>query len=50
MQKIWQKKKRIMTMASWIEATDKLLVFREKEILNNSGRISHKQAKEKAER
>lgn len=41
--------KRLMTMADWIEATDKLLVFREKKILNNLGRISHKQAKEKAE-
>ena len=40
---------KVMTMANWIEVTDKLLVFREKEILNNSGRISHKQAKEKAE-
>lgn len=40
---------KIITMESWIEVTDKLLVFREKEILNNSGRISHKQAKEKAE-
>lgn len=40
---------KVMTMASWIEVTDKLLIFREKEILNNSGRISHKQAKEKAE-
>ena len=26
-----------------------MLVFREKEILNNSGKISHKRAKEKAE-
>ena len=40
---------KVMTMANWIEVTDKLLVFREKKILNNSGRISHKQAKEKAE-
>lgn len=40
---------KVMTMANWIEVTDKLLVFREKEILNNLGRISHKQAKEKAE-
>ncbi len=37
---------KVMTMANWIEVTDKLLVFREKKILNNSGRISHK---EKAE-
>lgn len=40
---------KVMTMANWIEVTDKLLVFREKKILNNSGRISHKQAKKKAE-
>ena len=38
---------KLMAMADWIETTDKLLVFREKKILNNSGRISHKQAKEK---
>lgn len=39
----------IMTMQDWINTTDKLLKFREKKILNNSGKISHKQAVEKAE-
>ena len=40
----------IMTMQDWIDATDKLLKFREKKILDNPGKISHKQAVEKAER
>lgn len=39
----------IMTMQDWIDATDDLLKFRRKEILNNSGSISHKQAVGKAE-
>ncbi len=39
----------IMTMQDWIDATDKLLKFREKKILNDSGKISHKRAVEKAE-
>ena len=39
----------IMSMQKWIDATDKLLTFREKKILNNSGKISHKKAVEKAE-
>jgi len=39
----------IMTMQDWIDTTDKLLKFREKKILNDSGKISHKQALEKAE-
>ncbi len=39
----------IMTMQNWIDTTDKLLKFREKEILNDSGKISHKRAVEKAE-
>ncbi len=39
----------IMTMQDWINTTDKLLKFREKKILNHSGKISHKQAIEKAE-
>jgi hypothetical protein len=38
-----------MTMADWINATDDILKFRKKEILNNAGNISHKQAIEKAE-
>ncbi len=39
----------IMTMQNWIDTTDKLLKFREKKILNDSGKISHKRAVEKAE-
>ena len=38
-----------MTMKDWINATDDLLKFRRKEVLQNSGNISHKQAIEKAE-
>ena len=34
----------------FINATDDLLRFRRKEILNNSGSISHKEAVEKAEK
>ena len=40
---------KIMTMQNWIDTTDKLLKFREKKMLKNSGNISHKQAIEKAE-
>ena len=40
---------KVMTMQDWIDTTDKLLKFREKKILSNSGKISHKQALEKAE-
>ena len=36
-------------MQNWIDTTDKLLKFRDKKILSNSGNISHKQAIEKAE-
>lgn len=39
---------KVMTMKDWINETDNLLKFRKKEILKNSGRISHKQAIEKA--
>ena len=39
-----------MTMKDWINATDDLLKFRRKEVLNNSGSISHKEAVEKAEK
>lgn len=39
----------IMTMQDWIKATDDLLKFRRKNILNHSGSISHNQAVEKAE-
>ena len=38
----------IMTMQVWIDETDNLLKFRKKEILKDSGKISHKQAIEKA--
>ena len=37
-----------MTMQDWIEATDNLLKFRRKKILDNAGSISHDQAIEKA--
>lgn len=39
---------KVMTMKDWIETTDDLLKFRKKQVLNNAGRISHKQAIEKA--
>ena len=39
----------LMTMQKWIDETDNLLKFRKKDILSNSGNISHKQAIEKAE-
>ena len=38
----------VMTMQDWINETDNLLKFRKKEILKDSGKISHKQAIEKA--
>ena len=38
----------VMRMKDWINETDSLLKFRKKEILKDSGRISHKQAVEKA--
>ena len=43
------KERRIMTMKDWINATDDLLKFRRKQVLKDSGKISHKQAIEKAE-
>ena len=43
------KERHVMTMQDWINATDDLLKFRRKKILDNSGNISHKQAIEKAE-
>ena len=42
------KERHVMTMQDWIEATDNLLKFRRKNVLDNSGSISHKQAIEKA--
>ena len=44
------KQRHIMTMKEWINATDDLLKFRRKEVLNNSGSISRKEAVEKAEK
>ena len=44
------KERHVMTMQDWINATDDLLKFRRKKVLNNSGNISHKEAIEKAEK
>lgn len=41
--------KKLMTMQDWINTADKLLIFREKKILSDSGKISHRQAVKKAE-
>ena len=38
----------IMTMKDWINETDSLLKFRKKEVLSVPGKVSHKQAIEKA--
>ena len=43
------KERHIMTMQNWIDATDDLLKFRRKNILENAGSISHKESIEKAE-
>ena len=43
------KQRHVMTMKNWIDATDDLLKFRRKRILNNSGNISRKEAIKKAE-
>lgn len=43
------KDRHVMTMQDWINATDDLLIFRRKNVLQNSGKVSHKQAVEKAE-
>lgn len=40
---------KIMTMEERIKETDDLLKFRNKNILNDSGKVSHKKAIEKAE-
>jgi len=42
------KEQKTMTMNSWIETADDLLKYRKKKILKDSGKISHKQAVEKA--
>ena len=39
---------KVMTMKDWIEAADELLKFRKKQVLNDAGKISHKQAISKA--
>ena len=39
-----------MTMNDWIEVADDLLKYRKKKVLSDSGKISHKQAMEKAEK
>ena len=44
------KERHVMTMQDWIDAIDGLLKFRRKEVLDNAGNISHKQAIEKAEK
>lgn len=44
------KERHVMTMKDWINSTDDLLKFRRKQILKHSGKISHRQAVEKAER
>ena len=35
------KERHVMTMKDWINAIDDLLKFRRKEVLQNSGNISH---------
>lgn len=40
----------VMTMKDWINETDNLLKFRKKEILKDSGKVSHKQAIEIVEK
>jgi len=42
------KERHVMTMQDWIDATDNLLKFRRKNVLDNAGSISHKEALEKA--
>ncbi len=41
---------KVMSMNDWINATDKLLKFREKNILTHFGKITHKESVDKAER
>lgn len=42
------KEQKTMTMNKWIEVADELLKYRKKNILKDAGKISHKQAVEKA--
>ena len=44
------KQRHVMIMNDWINATDDLLKFRRKEVLNNSGSIFHKEELEQAEK
>ncbi|MEG1995337.1 MAG: RhuM family protein, partial [Bacilli bacterium] len=44
------KEQKVMTMNQWIEVADDLLKYRKKNILTDSGKISHKKAIEKAEK
>ena len=43
------KEQKLMTMNDWIEVADDLLKYRKKKVLNDSCKISHKQAMEKVE-
>lgn len=43
------KERHVMTMQDWIDATDDLLKFRRKNVLDNASSISHREAIEKAE-
>ena len=43
------KEQRLMTMKDWIEVADDLLKYRKKKVLSDSGKISYRQAMEKAE-
>lgn len=43
------KEQKTMTINDWIEVADDLLKYRKKNVLNDSGKITHKQAVEKAE-
>lgn len=42
------KEQKVMTMNKWIEVADDLLKYRKKNILKDAGKVSHKQAVEKA--
>ena len=42
------KEQKTITMSGWIEVADDLLKYRKKNILKDAGKISHKQAIEKA--
>jgi len=42
------KEQQIMTMQKWIEVADDLLKYRKKDVLKDLGKISHKQAIDKA--